>query len=112
MEIEVVIKEGFGVFEPDKKLGKVMDDCGYTSIDSIESRINSKIIQFIKENGINNGEKVSYLGQACKITGTKAKLSLIKVDTKKIWAIDDYDGSEGILYLNLNNKELNYHKIE
>lgn len=111
MKKDIIIKPGFGHFEPDKKLNKLIKQCGYDSIWDIEARMDERIIKFIQDKTNKQGKDVVYRGKEDKFGGY-AYLSIRKVDTSRLWTIDEYDSAEGIMYLEVVDKDLNFCRFE
>ena len=99
---EVIIKSSFEDFIPNKKLKQFIKECGYESIYEVNARMDSRIIKFLKDNSnCQDIKKLRYIG-----VKEQGYLRVVEVDTSQYWMIDEYDGAEGIDYIDIIDKEL------
>ena len=105
-----IILQTMGYFDEkhDRNLQKILKEYGYSSILDIKARTDERIIKWLKDKTNSN----SYDDVLYKSKGEgNAELYIEEVDTNRKWLIYRYDSAEDIVYLELENKELNKYKI-
>ena len=107
MIIEVLIKDSYSTFVPDKTLSELVEKLGYKSLWDIDARIDSEIIKYVRENGKLEDGYLYYEDEGKRYKGT---ITIAEADTSRGWFIDNYDGAESIVQLDRKNSEINYYK--
>lgn len=100
--VKVIIQSCHGLFEPTKAFERLIKSKGYKGLWSIEARTDKDLIEYVEKNVNEHG--------VMKGKDYWTYVIVVEVDTSKPWCIDEYDGSEHIMYLEYEvlNKELNY----
>lgn len=105
MKKEIILKSmGYFNFNSDKKLKNLVKSYGYEDIFDLEARMDLRIIKYLKD-VTNNRDSKNVQYQSCR--DGNAHLYIDEVDTSRMWLIDNYDSGESIVYLELENKDLN-----
>jgi hypothetical protein len=107
---KIIISPSYGHFEPDKRLKKIIEECGHKSLWELKARMDARIIKFIEDRTHKQGREVQYVTK--NEFGDTDYITIDSVDTSRLWTIDEYDGSEGIVYLEIVDKELNFCKFK
>lgn len=106
-----IITQSMGYFDEkaDKALVKVVKEYGYSSIFDLKARLDNRLIKFLKDrtNTSNKDIKTIYKSKG----DGNASLRVNEVDTNRLWMIEDYDSAESIVYLEIEDEELNLFTI-
>lgn len=108
MKRKIIIKPDYGGFVPDKKLMRKLKEYGYKDIFELKARLDERIIKYLEDKTNKKGENVQYTG----VGKWDGYLTIDEVDTSRLWTIDEYDGAESIVYLELLDKNLNFCKFK
>lgn len=106
---EIIIQSmGFFDEKADKELCKKVKECGYKTVFELNARLDKNIIKFLKDRTNTHGKDTYYKSKG----EGNAYLKVVKVDTNRMWAIDEYDSGEYITYIRLIDEKLNLYKLE
>ena len=110
---EVILQNTHTPFTTTKEMRKLLDELGYGSWNDFDARTDKRIIDFIKENGRcekDDDYSFCYLMGDENIYGFVGSLIIEDVNILRPWTIGEYDGAEGIQYLDYDviYKDLNY----